>query len=179
MTDRAVALACACGTVRLAADRAPIVSAECCCTSCSEAGRRLEARPGAPSILAKNGSTHFVCYRKDRVRFVSGRDRLAAFRLSPDASTRRVIATCCDTPVFLEFKGGHWLSLYAGLWPAGTAPAPELRTMTKDLPEGTRLPDDMPNARTQSIGFMARLFAAWAGMGFRNPKIDVGRTVDA
>lgn len=179
MTDIATDLACACGTVRLAAARDPILSAECCCTSCREAGRRLESRPGAPAILTEHGTTRFILYRKDRVRFLAGQDRLKTFGLSPEATTRRVIATCCNTPVFLEFKGGHWLSLYAGLWPAGTAPAPKLRTMTKDLPEGINLPDDVSNARTQSIGFMANLFAAWVGMGFRNPKIDVGRTVDA
>ncbi len=51
-------------------------------------------------------------HRKDRVRILSGAEQLKEYRLSADAGTRRVIATCCNTPVFMEMKGGHWLSLY-------------------------------------------------------------------
>jgi len=73
---------------------------------------------------------------------------------------------------------GHWISLYSARWTDGTAPAPELRTMTRDAP--ARLPDDLPNARTQSMGFMWRLFQAWVRMGFRNPPVaDVRRTLNA
>jgi hypothetical protein len=54
-------------------------------------------------------------YRKDRVRFLSGTDNLAGFRLSPEAPSTRVIANCWNMPVKLEFKGGHCLSLYGAL----------------------------------------------------------------
>lgn len=83
------------------------------------------------------------------------------------------MASCCNTPVFLEFKGGHWLSLYGGLWAWGTLPALDVRTMTMDLPAGTVLPDDAPNARRQSLPFMARLLTSWIAMGFKVPKINV------
>ena len=73
--------------------------------------------------------------------------------------------------MYLAFKGGHWLSLYAARWPDGTAPPPELRTMVRDAPEGTTLPHDIPNASTQTLGFYARLFVAWVRMGFRNPDV--------
>ena len=46
-----------------------------------------------------------------------------------------------------------------------------MRTMASDLPEGVTLPDDIPNAKKQSLGFFAKLFGAWAAMGFRNPKM--------
>ncbi len=171
-------LSCACGTVRLEVERAPIVSAACCCTSCREAGGRMEALPDAPSILSEHGTTRFVLYRKDRVRFLAGRKHLAEFRLSPGASTRRVIATCCNSPVFLDFASGHWLSLYGNLWPESTLPPLQMRTMSKDLPSNAVLPNDVPNARTQSVTFFAKLFVAWVGMGFRNPKIEIGETAD-
>ena len=100
--------------------------------------------------------------------------REAAARMQRlDGATKRAIATCCNTPVYLEFKGGHWLSLYGGLWPEGTMPAPTMRTMASDLPEGAVLPDDIPNAKTQNLRFFARLFGAWVAMGFRNPKTPV------
>lgn len=171
--DRVTHLACACGQVRLDVEKAPIVSTECYCTSCRAAGRRFEALDAAPRILSDDGGTRFVLYRKDRVRFVAGAEHLREFRLEADSPTRRVVAVCCNTPVFLEFKGGHWLSLYAGLWSRGALPPLQLRTMTSDLPAGTVLPADVPNGRRQSFSFFAKLLGAWIAMGFRSPKITV------
>lgn len=41
--------------------------------------------------------------------------------------------------------------------------------MTRDAP--VDLPDDIPNNRTHSARFMARLLAAWVRMGFRKPVV--------
>ncbi|NVJ21986.1 hypothetical protein HUW62_12235 [Myxococcus sp. AM011] len=164
-------LACACGQVHLEVKGAPIVNAECCCNSCRAAGARIQTLPSAPTFLEASGATRFVLYRKDRVRLLQGTDHLKEFHLTPEAKTRRVVATCCNTPVFLEFKNGHWLSLYGCLWPSGTLPPLEMRTMTADLPAGVVLPEDVPNARQQSFSFFARLLSAWVAMGFRSPKI--------
>lgn len=164
-------LACACGRVRLDVTREPIVSSECYCDSCRAAGAKLEARSGAPRIRNPHGGTRFVLYRKDRVRFLDGTDLLSELRLTPKSPTRRVVATCCTTPVFLEFENGHWLSLYGGLWPEGTLPPLELRTMTSDLPDASVLDDQVPNGKRQSFSFFAKLLGAWVAMGFRSPKI--------
>jgi hypothetical protein len=164
-------LACACGRVHLQVEKTPIASTECHCNSCRAAGARLQALPGARAYVEPNGGTRFVLYAKDRIRFLTGTELLKEFRLTPDAKTRRIIATCCNTPVSLEFHGGHWLSLYGCLWPAGTLPPLDLRTMISDLPAGIALPNDVPNAKHQSLWFMARLLGAWIAMGFRAPKI--------
>jgi hypothetical protein len=113
------------------------------------------------------------------VQFTDGMHLLGEFRLTPDAGSRRVTATCCNTPVFLEFKGGHWLSIYGLLWSAGDRPPAAMRTMTRDLPDRSVLPNDIPNLKTQSPGFFATLFFAWFAMGFRAPQIPVKETVDA
>lgn len=172
-------LSCTCGEVRLAVEAAPIASVECCCNSCREAGTRLARLPAAAPVLSPFGATRFELHRKDRVRVLAGEDRLGEFRLLPGAKTRRVVATCCNTPVFLEFKGGHWLSLYGSLWPEGTLPPLQMRTMTGDLPDPSVLPDDVPNARSQSLSFFAKLLGAWIAMGFRSPKVAVAGTVHA
>ncbi len=164
-------LSCACGQLQLAVDGRPIITSECHCTSCRTAGSRLQALPSSPRVLEENGGTHFVLYRKDRVRFLAGTEHLRELRLSPKSPTRRVVATCCHTPIFLEFQNGHWLSLYGRLWPEDVRPPISLRTMTSDLPPGTALPDDVPNARTQNAAFFAKLLGAWIAMGFRRPKI--------
>jgi hypothetical protein len=71
--------------------------------------------------------------------------------------------------MYLSFRHGHWLSLYAKRWPDGCGPAPEERTMTADRADRAALTGDIPNSPRWSAGFMVRLFAAWARMGFRNP----------
>lgn len=172
-------LACACGQVHIEVEKAPIVSAECHCNSCRAAGERLQSLPAAPPVLRENGGTHFVLYRKDRVRFTKGADLLKEFRLTRQSKTRRVVASCCNTPVFLELENGHWLSLYAGLWPKGTLPPLELRTMTSDLADASVLSNDVPNGKRQSLSFFAKLFGAWAAMGFKSPKITVNGEINA
>ncbi|AKQ63817.1 hypothetical protein A176_000729 [Myxococcus hansupus] len=166
-------LGCACGQVQLQVEGAPIVSVECCCDSCRAAGDRLQTLPTARPVMEPHGTTRFVLYRKDRVRFIEHAGRLKEFRLTPESKTRRVVATCCNTPVFLEFENGHWLSLYGCLWPEGTLPPLEMRTMTGDLPAGTTLPGEVPNGKWQQVSFFARLLGAWIRMGFRSPKVAV------
>ena len=167
-----IQLACTCGKVRLDASGEPIITTECHCNSCREAGALLAAFEGAPASVFPNGGTPFVMMRKDRVHFVAGMEHLKAYRL-PGSSTRRVIAICCNTPVFLEFKGGHWLSLYKSIWPEGAMPPIELRTMLSDLADPAVLDDTVPGGKRQSWGFYARLLGAWIAMGFRSPKIEV------
>jgi len=171
-------LSCQCGETRLTLSGPPILAVDCCCTSCRSAATRLGALEGAPNIAGPFGETHFVLYRKDRVK-LPATAAMRAFRLTPESATRRVLAPCCATPLFLEFDGGHWLSLYGSLWPAGTAPKPELRTMTGDLPDPTVLPLDVPNARSHSVRFMWKLLTAWIAMGFRAPKLEIRGRVEA
>ncbi len=165
-------LTCRCGRVRLEVSKQPIIAAECHCNSCREAGARLSALEDAADVRQPNGGTQFILYRKDRIRFPAGTELLREFRLTPASTTRRVVASCCHTPVFLEFKGGHWLSLYAALWPDELRPVPKVRTMTSDLPAGTTLDDAVPSNRRQSLSFFAGLLGAWIAMGFRVPKLN-------
>ena len=120
-------IGCACGQTRLKVQGAPILVSECLCDSCRAAAARLGALPGARNILTSYEATPSAEYRKDRITIVSGEENLSEFRLSEGAGSRRVVATCCNTPMFLEMKGAHWLSLYLHLWPAETRP-PRLLT---------------------------------------------------
>ncbi|MDO9354795.1 MAG: hypothetical protein Q7T55_13950 [Solirubrobacteraceae bacterium] len=172
-------LSCACGAVRVVVEGTPIASVECCCTTCSEASSVFEGLRGAGSVRTSLGTTAYVLCRKDRVTFETGTDGLVSHRLTPDATSRRVLAECCNTPLFLEFNGGHWLSMYAALWPEGSRPAVQERTMTRSLPDRSVLPADVPNPKRHTVAFYARLLRAWAQMGFRSPSIEIERTIDA
>lgn len=104
------------------------------------------------------------------MRFLAGSDGVNSFRLSPKHSSERVIASCSNTRVYLEFKDGHWLCLYDGLWPTGKMPAPAMHTMVSDLSDNAALPSDIYNAKKQSLELFAKHLGAWVAMGFRNPK---------
>lgn len=163
-------LSCSCGRFHLELTGDPFIGAECHCNSCREAAARMQtSRP----MAALNNGTAYVLFRKDRVSFPNSTGLLHGYRLSETASTRRVVTTCCNTPVFLEFSGAHWLSLYASLWPVETRPALDIRTMTSDLPAGTILDDSLPTGRWTTLGFYAKLLGAWIAMGFRSPKIEI------
>lgn len=165
-------LRCRCRAVEMEAEGAPIMSTECLCNSCRTAADVLERLPGAPALREKTGGTRMQMYRKDRVRCIRGSANLREFRLNGKTRTRRVVATCCNTPIFLEFTNGHWIDLYGALWPENTLPPLEMRTMTSDLDDPSVLPDDVRNLSSHSAGFFIRLLWGWAAMGFRQPKID-------
>lgn len=163
---------CQCGAVRLEIAGKPIVAATCYCHSCQTAGKVFEARPGAPAVVGADGGTPYVLVRKDRLTWLSGPDQLEEHRLTPDAPTRRFVSRCCNSPIALEFTKGHWLSVYSGRIPESERPAPEMRTIVKDRPEGVELANDIPNYASPSGKFMWRLLKAWAAMGFRAPPIE-------
>jgi hypothetical protein len=171
MMNERTSAPCRCGQVELQIVGAPILRGICYCASCQEAGRRYRAVPGVDSVMAEDGGTDYVLYRKDRVRCVRGGDLLEARRLTPDSATRRMYARCCNTAMFLDVTKGHWLTVYRGRLPDDIAPA-TMRLMTAARPDGVILPDDMANYPGHSGKFMLKLLGAWIAMGFRRPAID-------
>jgi hypothetical protein len=173
--DQPLSATCQCGKVKFETIGRPILTAACYCTSCQQAGRRFEQLASAPPVLNPDGGTDFVVYRKDRVQCVTGQDYLEEYRLTPDSPTRRVVATCCNSPIFLDFTRGHWLTMYRDRFPAG-APPLEMRVMTQERRDGTEFADDLPNYGRHSGKFILKLIAAWIAMGFRRPEITLGKT---
>ncbi len=166
----ALTASCRCGAVAFDVVGAPIVCAACYCESCQEAGRRIEQIADAPPVLGADGGTDFILHRKDRVLCVKGGEKLQEHRLKPGSTTRRMVAGCCNSAMFLEFSQGHWLSLYRGRLSEG-APPLEMRVMTKNRRAGVELDAAVPSYATHSAKFMWRLLSAWAAMGFRVPKV--------
>jgi hypothetical protein len=171
MTNERISASCRCGKVELQIVGAPISRVICYCASCQEAGRQYQAVPGVASVLAEDGGTDYVLYRKDRVRCVRGGNLLEERRLKPDSPTRRMSARCCNTAMFLDVTMGHWLTVYRGRLPNDMPPA-IMRMMTAERPEGVTLPDDMANYPGRSGKFMLKLLRAWIAMGFRRPAVD-------
>lgn len=166
----ATQISCACGTVRIEADGRPMASVICHCTSCRTAGRGFDAQSGQAPIVDDEGGTPAVMWRKDKLRCVSGCERLTPHWLTPDSPTRRLVATCCGCPVALDFTKGFWLTVYRGR--VADAPPAAMRVMVGDLENGTTLPDDgLPRMNGHSGRMMLKMMATWASMGFRRPKV--------
>ena len=167
---------CQCGKVKFEAVGLPILTCSCYCTSCQEAGRQFEQLASAPPVLDPDSGTGLILYRKDRVQCVTGQQYLDEYRLKPNSPTRRVVAKCCNSAMFLDFTKGHWLSMFRNRFPTG-APPLEMRVWTKQRRVGVELADDLPNYSGHSSKLMLKLIAAWIAMGFRSPEVTLGKTV--
>jgi hypothetical protein len=170
---KSVTIACQCGKVVLTASGSPIAAASCYCGSCQQAGQEFQNMPSATQVMDADGGTPFVLYRKDRIQCKAGEAYLEELRLKPESPTRRIIATCCTSPMFLDFTNGHWLSVYRSRLPSA-APPIEMRIMTKDRRADVVLEDDVPNYPGYSAKFMIRLMLAWFAMGFSRPDMGLG-----
>jgi len=170
-----LAATCQCGKVKLVATGRPILASTCYCASCQEAGRQLEQLASAPPVLNPDRGTDFVLYRKDRVECAMGQEHLEEHRLRPDSPTRRVVATCCHSAMFLDFTGGHWLTMYRNRFLTG-APPIEMRIMTKDRRTGAEPADDVPNYKGFSGKLMLKLIAARIAMGIHRTDITWGKS---
>jgi len=166
----ALVASCRCGRVVLEATGAPIVASVCYCDSCQRGGRLLQEVAGSLAVVGPDGGTEYVLYRKDRVRLTHGGELLEERRLVPESPTRRVRATCCSSPMFLDMTKGHWLSIYRGRF-RHDAPPTEMRVMTKHRPAGVELAGDIPSYAAYSGKLMWRLLGARIAMGPRVPKV--------
>jgi len=167
---RSGAAVCRCGETTIALAGSPIQSVTCYCESCRTAAQGFERDLGAPRAVTVGGGVDYCLYRKDRVKIARGAQHLREYRLRPDSPTRRVVASCCNSPMFVDFTPGHWLTVFRDRL-SGQPPEPQMGIMTRDRPEGAILPDAIPTYAGQRPQALVRLLAAWAAMGFRRPKI--------
>lgn len=159
----ALAIQCACGGVALDVAGTPILGAACYCADCQEGGRRIEALDGAPAFRDAHGGSPYLLFRKDRVRTTRGGELLEDHRLDAASPTRRVVARCCNSAMYLDFTKGHWLSLYRARF-GEDAPPLQMRIFTREKAGEAALPDDVPNHLGFPLGFIARLMRARLAM---------------
>jgi hypothetical protein len=159
---------CSCGEVEIDVSGAPITSVICYCDDCQEAGRRIEALPGARPVMEADGGTAFVVYRKDRVSCARGSPRLEAHKLRPDSPTSRVVARCCGAAMLLRFDGGRnwWTDVYRARL-VGDAPPPRMCVCTKfRRGESVGPARDLPSYPGYPARVIVKLLGARLGMLF-------------
>jgi hypothetical protein len=157
---------CACGSVELEAIGDPIVSAVCYCDDCQEGARRIEALPNAPPVLDADGLTAYLLFRKDRLKRSRGAQLLQGHRIKERSPTSRVVATCCNSAMFLEVDWGHWFSVYRARFP-GDVPPLQVRINTKFKPGNSAVPGDVPSYAIFPLKFVVKLVAARIAMLLR------------
>lgn len=153
---------CACGQVEVALDGEPILVAACHCDDCQAGGAKIEALPGAWAVRDAAGGTYYALYRKDRYRVVRGADLLAPQKLRAGTPTNRVVATCCNSGLFISYDSGpHWIAAYAPGF-HGAEPKLEMRVNTRFAPG--HVPHDVPAYKSFPLSFVWRLIKARVGM---------------
>src|SRR5882757_3400090 len=100
---------CLCGKVGIEAFGAPIASTVCYCDTCQEGSRQIEALPNAAPILGPDGGTAYILYRKDRIKYSKGAELLKGYKIDEKSTTSRVVATCCNSAMVMQFDDAKLL----------------------------------------------------------------------
>jgi hypothetical protein len=155
---------CSCGSVELEAFGDPIVSSVCYCADCQTGSRQIEALPGASPVSDPDGGTAYVLYRQDRIECSKGAALLKNYKIKDSSVTNRVVATCCNSAMFMNFdKGPFWVSAFRARF-QGELPPLEMRICTKSRPDDVTLPNDVPRYPGLPWRLVTRLLAAGCAM---------------
>jgi hypothetical protein len=141
----------------------PIFSGVCYCQDCQEGGRRIESLADAPAALDPDGGTAYLTYRNDRFRCIEGADLLKGYKLKDGAPTERLVASCCNSAMFLKFAPGHWTSAYRNRFDGDTPPI-EARSQIKHRAASTPIPDNAPSYRGYPPKLMGKLLSSRIAM---------------
>lgn len=165
--------ACSCGSVELEASGAPIASTVCYCDDCQKGSRHIESLPNATPVLDPDGGTSYVVYRKDRVRCSRGASLLKVHKISSASTTNRVLASCCNSAMLLNFDDSkHWVDLYTARL-QGSPPPVQMRLCTKFRPAGGGgIPNDVPSYPMWSPGLLGKLLVARLAMLLNGRKVE-------
>ena len=157
-------LRCHCGAVECVGRGEPIGTAVCYCDDCQAAGRELEALPGAPPVLDPDGGTALSLFQTRNFAAKRGGEKLHAHKLRPGSVTNRMVASCCNSTMYLKFdRGPHWVSVLRNRF-VGQAPPVEYRHMTKYRTSPLPYPDDLRTYPKFPARFLARVLRDWVAM---------------
>jgi hypothetical protein len=159
---------CRCGAVEVSAWGDPIVVNACYCDDCQLAAQRLTAIDSTAAGSA-NGGTEFILFRRDRIACARGAERLQAMRLTDTTKTRRMIAGCCATPMYMAFDDKRpWVSAFRASF-GPHAPPVEMRICTRFRRSGDGTADSLPSHAGYPPAMMVHLLLAGLAVLFSRP----------
>ncbi|MBN3851320.1 hypothetical protein G3N58_31535 [Paraburkholderia sp. Ac-20342] len=158
-------VSCSCGKVECEATGAPILTVVCYCDDCQRGSRQIDTLPDAAPVLNADGGTAYVLYRKDRFECTKGRELLLDLRLEEKSQTKRVVAGCCNSAMYLDFEKGHWVNVYRARFQA-EAPPIQMHIQTRFKPSLDRAPNNIPTYRSFPPLFFSKILFARIAMIF-------------
>jgi hypothetical protein len=158
---------CRCGGVEMEAIGTPIVSSVCYCVDCQNGSRQIEELPNAGSVRDADGGTAYILFRKDRLSCSKGASLLKNYKVKAGSATNRVVASCCNSAMFMNFdKGPFWVSAYRARFQGGLPPL-EMRICTRSRPNGVAIPADAPSYPGYPVTLMMKLLTSGLAMWLR------------
>jgi hypothetical protein len=160
---------CRCGAVEIGAWSNPLVVAACYCDDCQAASGRLAASANGAPVASAEGGTEFMVFRRDRIACTRGAENLKVMRLRDATKTRRMVAGCCGTPMYVGFDDNRpWVSAFrAGFGP--DAPPVQMRICTRFRRPEHKTEDGLPEHRGYPAAMILRILAAWPLTLFSRP----------
>jgi hypothetical protein len=160
---------CRCGAVEIGGWSNPLVVAACYCDDCQVASERLAASANGGPTAGADGGTEFMVFRRDLIACVRGAENLQAMRLTAATKTRRMVAGCCTTPMYVSFddKRPCVSSYRAGF--GADAPPVEMRICTRFRRPEYKAEDGLPEHPGYPAAMILRILAAWPRMLFSRP----------
>jgi hypothetical protein len=160
---------CRCGAVEVGGWGEPVIVSACYCDDCQAAAQRLAVSANLAPATSADGGTEFIVFRRDRLACRRGVDHLQAMRLTDASKTRRMIAGCCATPMYLAFDDKRpWVSAFRANFGAD-APPVEMRICTRFRRSAGRTEESLPSHPGYPPAMMVRILAAWPLMLFSRP----------
>jgi hypothetical protein len=167
-TNPAYVAQCRCGAVEVGAWSDPLVVAACYCDDCQAASERLATANSAP-LAGADGGTEFMVFRRDRIACTRGAENLQAMRLTDTTKTRRMIASCCATPMYVGFDDKKpWVSAFRARFGAD-APPVQMRICTRFRRSDGKTNDGLPEHPGYPAAMILRILAVWPRMLFSRP----------
>jgi hypothetical protein len=141
----------------------------CYCDDCQAAAQRLAQSASSARASSIDGGTEFMVFRRDRIACTRGADRLQAMRLTAASKTRRMIASCCSTPMYVAFDDKRpWVSAFRAPFGAD-APPVEMQICTRFRRAEEKVEHGLPSHPGYPAAMVVRLLAAWPLMLFSKP----------
>ncbi len=160
---------CRCGAIEVGAWGEPIIVTACYCDDCQAAAQLLAAAPDSAPVASSDGGTEFMLFRRDRIACARGGGGLRAMKLTDASKTRRMVAGCCATPMYLAFDDKRpWVSAFRVGFGSG-APPVAIRICTRFRQSPAKVEDDVPSHPGYPPALMVRILVAWLPMLFSYP----------
>lgn len=157
-------LKCQCGAVECTGRGAPFLSAVCYCDHCQEAARQIEAAGNGPPVADPDGGTALCLIRTDKFTVERGADLLQPHQRNPASATSRMVASCCNSAMYLSFSDGRfWKSAMINRI-VGRQMAIEMRLCTRYRETALPWPDTAPRHAKFPLSAFWRVGQQWIAM---------------